>query len=134
MNESMLTHYVFVRLHPTESFHKHPLEIDLTQACVGELNTIVRGDLNWPIIYGIGVNIKTGEIFPAAFTDKGPDLQLRMARNFTGGQTVSIPKKHSSTFMIYNVFTILLQVLDIYDSQLGMLRIGPFNYDPLRGN
>ncbi|KAG4073688.1 hypothetical protein HA402_000912 [Bradysia odoriphaga] len=94
-----------------QSFHKHPLEIDLTQACVGELNTIVRGDLNWPIIYGIGVNIKTGEIFPAAFTDKGPDLQLRMARNFTGGQTV----------------------LDIYDSQLGMLRIGPFNYDPLRG-
>lgn len=74
---------------PTESFHKHPLEIDLTQACVGELNTIVRGELNWPIIYGIGVNIKTGEIFPAAFTDKGPDLQLRMARNFTGGQTVS---------------------------------------------
>jgi Protein N-terminal asparagine amidohydrolase len=24
-------------------------------------------------------------------------------------------------------------VLDIYDSQLGMLRIGPFNYDPVRG-
>lgn len=62
----------------------------MTQACVGELNTIIRGDLNWPIIYGIGVNIKTGEIFPAAFTDKGPDLQLRMARNFTGGQSVII--------------------------------------------
>lgn len=52
------------------------------------MNTIIRGDLHWPIIYGIGVNIKTGEIFPAAFTDKGPDLQLRMARNFTGGQSV----------------------------------------------
>jgi protein N-terminal asparagine amidohydrolase len=24
-------------------------------------------------------------------------------------------------------------VLDIYDSQLGMLRIGPFNYEPMRG-
>lgn len=24
-------------------------------------------------------------------------------------------------------------MLDIYDSQLGMLRIGPFNYDPVRG-
>lgn len=23
--------------------------------------------------------------------------------------------------------------MDIYDSALGMLRIGPFNYDPLRG-
>lgn len=47
-----------------ESFHKHPMEIDLTQACIGEVNTILRGDTNWPIIYGIGVNTKTGEIFP----------------------------------------------------------------------
>lgn len=70
-----------------ESFHKHHLEIDLTQACVGELNTIQRGEINWPIIYGVGVNIKTGEIFPATFPDKGPDLQLRLARNFTGGQS-----------------------------------------------
>ncbi|XP_031640732.1 protein N-terminal asparagine amidohydrolase [Contarinia nasturtii] len=94
-----------------QSFHKLPMEIDLTQACVGELNTILRGETNWPIIYGVGVNIKTGEIFPASFPDKGPDLQLRQARNFTGGQTV----------------------LDIYDSTAGMLRIGPFNYDPIRG-
>lgn len=43
------------------------MEIDLTQACVGELNTILRGETNWPIIYGVGVNIKTGEIFPASF-------------------------------------------------------------------
>lgn len=78
------------RLQPKiESFHKLPMEIDLTQACVGELNTILRGETNWPIIYGVGVNIKTGEIFPASFPDKGPDLQLRQARNFTGGQTVS---------------------------------------------
>lgn len=102
---------VIVVVRHSESFHKHPLEIDLTQACVGELNTILRGDINWPIIYGIGVNMKTGEIFPATFPDKGPDLQLRLARHFTGGQ----------------------QVLDIYDSTVGMLRIGPFNYDPLRG-
>ncbi|XP_055920646.1 protein N-terminal asparagine amidohydrolase [Eupeodes corollae] len=94
-----------------QSFHKHHLEIDLTQACVGELNTILRGDINFPIIYGIGVNIKTGEIFPATFPERGPDLQLREARTFLGAQTV----------------------LDIYDSSIGMLRIGPFNYDPLRG-
>ena len=113
-----------------ESFHKHPMEIDLTQACVGELNTTIRGDTNWPIIYGVGVNTRTGEIFPATFPDKGPDIQLRLvffmklfsgflrdftsyrnARHFTGGH----------------------QVLDIYDSQLGMLRIGPFIYDPVRG-
>lgn len=62
---------------PTESFHRHPMEIDLTQACVGELNTTVRGEINWPIIYGVGFNTRTGEIFPATFPDKGPDIQLR---------------------------------------------------------
>lgn len=62
-----------------ESFHKHPMEIDLTQACVGELNTTIRGEINWPIIYGIGVNTRTGEIFPATFPDKGPDIHLRFA-------------------------------------------------------
>lgn len=61
-----------------ETFHKHPMEIDLTQACVGELNTTVRGgDTNWPIVYGVGVNTRSGEIFPATFPDKGPDIQLR---------------------------------------------------------
>lgn len=94
-----------------QSFHKHPMEIDLTQACIGEVNTILRGDTHWPIIYGIGANTKTGEIFPATFPDKGPDIHLRNARHFTGGH----------------------QVLDVYDSQLGMLRIGPFNYEPMRG-
>lgn len=75
--------------HLAESFHKHHLEIDLTQACVGELNTMLRGEINCPIIYGVGVNIKTGEIFPASFPDRGPDRQLRDARIFMGAQTVS---------------------------------------------
>lgn len=57
------------------------MEIDLTQACVGELNTTVRGENNCPIIYGIGVNTRTGEIFPATFPDKGPDIQLRWVLN-----------------------------------------------------
>ncbi|XP_020288311.1 protein N-terminal asparagine amidohydrolase [Pseudomyrmex gracilis] len=93
------------------AFHKQPVEIDLTLCCVGELNTTVRGGIHWPVIYGIGLNVKTGEIFPASFPDKGPDQALRCARQLTGGQ----------------------QVLDIYDYTLGLLRIGPFNYDPLRG-
>lgn len=84
------------------------MEIDLTQACVGELNTTLRGETNWPIIYGVGVNIKTGEIFPASFPDKGPDLQLRQARNFTGGQTViyiyiCIHMIISTSMAIYNM-------------------------------
>ena len=70
------------------AFHKQPVEIDLTLCCVGELNTTVRGGIHWPMIYGIGVNVKTGEIFPAMFPDKGPDQALRSARNLTGGQQV----------------------------------------------
>lgn len=66
------------------SFHKHPVEIDLTLACLGELNTTIRGGIPWPIIYGVGVNTKSGEIFPATFPDKGPDQALRLARHLTG--------------------------------------------------
>lgn len=73
----------------SDSFHKHPIEIDLTLACVGELNTAVRGGIHWPIIYGVGVNIKTGEIFPGTFPDKGPDQALRCARYLTGVPQVS---------------------------------------------
>ncbi|KAL1128990.1 hypothetical protein AAG570_013522 [Ranatra chinensis] len=96
------------------AFHKQPVEIDLILACVGELNTTVRSGIHWPILYGVGINVKTGEIFPATFPDKGPEQSLRAARHLTGGQQVNI-------------------ILDVYDCNLGLLRIGPFNYDPLRG-
>lgn len=35
-----------------------------------------------------GVNVKTGEIFPATFSDKGPEQALRSAHHLTGGQQV----------------------------------------------
>ncbi|XP_063244679.1 protein N-terminal asparagine amidohydrolase isoform X2 [Bacillus rossius redtenbacheri] len=94
-----------------QAFQRQLVEIDLTLACVGDLNTTIRGNVRCPILFGCGVNVKTGELFPATFPDKGPDQALRSARHFTGGQ----------------------QVLDVYDCSLGLLRIGPFNYDPLRG-
>ncbi|GIY64757.1 protein N-terminal asparagine amidohydrolase [Caerostris darwini] len=93
------------------AFHKQPLNIHLVTACICELNNTLRGNVNWPVIYGIGLNIKNGEIFPATFPDKGPDFPLRCARYFTG----------------------CYEMLDIYDCHLGMLRIGPYNYEPLRG-
>lgn len=94
-----------------EHFHRQPVQIDLITACIGELNSTFRGGIHWPIIYGVGVNVKTGEVFPATFSDKGPDIPLRSARNLTGSP----------------------QTLDIYDCTLGLLRIGPFNYGPMRG-
>jgi protein N-terminal asparagine amidohydrolase len=43
----------------SDSFHKQLVEIDLTLACVGELNTTIRGGIHWPILYGVGeFNIK----------------------------------------------------------------------------
>lgn len=61
---------------------------------MGELNTTIRAGIHWPIIYGIGVNIKTGEIFPATFPDKGPDQGLRCARYLTGVPQVNKPFKY----------------------------------------
>ncbi|XP_039285499.1 protein N-terminal asparagine amidohydrolase [Nilaparvata lugens] len=71
------------------AFQKQPIEIDLTMACVGELNTTVRNGRQWPILFGAGVNVKTGEIFPATFPDKGPEQALRKARNLVGAKQVS---------------------------------------------
>lgn len=62
---------IFVFIYTADYIHKQPVEVDLITACVGELNTIVRGDIPWPIAYGVGINMKTGEIFPATFPDKG---------------------------------------------------------------
>lgn len=43
------------------AFHKQPVEIDLTLAFVGQLNTTIRNGIPSPIFYGIGVNVKTGK-------------------------------------------------------------------------
>lgn len=36
----------------------------------------------------LGVMVKSGEVFPANFPDKGPEQPLRLARLFTGLQPV----------------------------------------------
>jgi protein N-terminal asparagine amidohydrolase len=38
------------------------VEIELVSACVGDLNTVLRGDVPWPILYGIGENMMTDSI------------------------------------------------------------------------
>lgn len=53
-------------------------------------------------------------------TGKSPDLPLRLP--FAASMKKLIQVLHSAS-----------QVLDVYDCTLGLLRIGPFNYDPLRG-
>ncbi|KAG9334979.1 hypothetical protein JZ751_006202 [Albula glossodonta] len=55
-----------------------------------ELNDIVTDGIHRPVVYGVGVNVKTGEVFPASLPTRGPAEELRSARTFTGGQMVDI--------------------------------------------
>jgi len=94
------------------ALHRQRASLELVTLCVGELCTVRRSGTPWPLLYGLGVSVKTGDIFPAQFTDKGPDMDLRTARTLTGGEAVGL--------------------MDIYDYQREELRIGPFTYEPMR--
>ena len=39
---------------PTVYINKQPVDIELVSCCMGELNTTIRGDIQWPIVYGVG--------------------------------------------------------------------------------
>lgn len=70
--------------------------IHLSSACITGFNDTLDKGLHQPRTYGIGVAVQGGEIFPAAFADKGPDEHIRHARNFSGfGRMVEI---YSSTY------------------------------------
>ncbi|ESP01448.1 hypothetical protein LOTGIDRAFT_186232 [Lottia gigantea] len=81
-------------------------DVHLVTACITDLNTTYINGTPFPVIYGIAVNVNTGEIYKARFTDKGPDQPLRSARHFTGGH----------------------EMLNIYDPINKQLSIGPFSY------
>ena len=94
-----------------EVLHKQRTDLDLITCCIGELCTLHRNGVPWPIVYGIGINVKTGDIFPAQFTDKGPDLDIRMARTLTGGDNVGVSFIYSGTILIL-IFKIIFKVRD----------------------
>ena len=60
------------------SLHKQRTALELATLTVGELVTVRRNGAPLPLLYGVGVNVKTGEMFPAQFTDKA---QLRFERH-----------------------------------------------------
>lgn len=94
------------------TLHSSPHYLEVGTLCVGETVTVVRDGTPLPLISGVGVNVKTGDIFPAVFREKGPDMDLRTARTLTGGEKVGM--------------------LDIYDCVREELTIGPFTYSPMR--
>lgn len=71
-----------------------------------------------------GVNVKTGEIFPATFPDKGPELALRSARHLTGGQQVSIRKIKLG----YEMWAMIREVVSICAVRYNSQKI-VFSYD-----
>jgi len=51
---------------------------------VTKLNNTIKNDMNYPIVYGLGYNLKTSQMFMCnQFKDKGPDLGVRGARHFS---------------------------------------------------
>ncbi|KAJ8413618.1 hypothetical protein AAFF_G00081250 [Aldrovandia affinis] len=91
------------------AFQKQREDIHLVTCCITELNDIVTDGIHRPVVYGIGVNVKTGEVFPASFQSRGPAEELRSARTFTGGQ-----------------------MADIYDTSKQEVKIGPCKWSPNR--
>ncbi|XP_063199871.1 protein N-terminal asparagine amidohydrolase isoform X2 [Chroicocephalus ridibundus] len=82
-------------------------DVHLVTFCVTELNDREEKDIHFPIIYGVAVNVKTAEIFPATFPEKGPDEDLRSAHILTGAT-----------------------LTNIYDAKMEQLHIGPYFWRP----
>lgn len=99
----------------TVSFHRLSVEIDLTLACCCELNTALGGGAPAPLVTGVGVDIRAGDLFPATFPDKGPELPLRGARTITGGP-------HSSQVCLSSTNLIKRVKLQIYFFLLHLYR------------
>lgn len=104
-DESKTSHKLSLNI--LAAFQKQKEDIHLETCCITEINDIVIDGTHRPVVYGIGVNVKTGDVFPSSFTHKGPAEELRSARTFTGGQ-----------------------MADIYDSSRGMVKIGPCKWSP----
>ncbi|KAI5108811.1 N-terminal asparagine amidase [Silurus meridionalis] len=89
------------------AFQKQKEDIHLETCCITDINDVVTDGIHRPIIYGIGVNVKTGEVFPSMFPHRGPAEDLRSARSFTGGQ-----------------------LAEVYDCSKEQLKIGPCRWSP----
>ncbi|XP_072168214.1 protein N-terminal asparagine amidohydrolase-like [Diadema setosum] len=83
-----------------------PEDLHFVTACMSDLNDAVKNDTHWPTVYGIAVDVRSGEIFPATFSDKGPDQALRSVYTLFGEHDIR----------------------NIYDHKTGDHMITPFSY------
>ncbi|XP_059835349.1 protein N-terminal asparagine amidohydrolase [Hypanus sabinus] len=105
MDEGFLSQKLTLEL--LEALNSQPEKIHLETYCVTELNDVMKQNSHWPVIYGIAINVKTGDIFQATFPEKGPDEDIRSARIFLAGPMMSI-----------------------YDSKVEELQIEPYEWKP----
>ncbi|XP_051753556.1 protein N-terminal asparagine amidohydrolase isoform X1 [Ctenopharyngodon idella] len=89
------------------AFQKQKEDIHLETCCITDMNDVITEGIHRPVVYGIGVNVKTGHVFPASFACRGPAEELRSARTFSGGQMV-----------------------EVYDSSRELVKIGPCRWTP----
>ena len=71
-------------------FHQLPVNMNLQQLCVGSTNTRPSSGINFPIIYGLAVDLPSFDIYPARFCleARGPCLSVRSCRMFCHNHTL----------------------------------------------
>ena len=94
-------------------YHSQTTAISILNTAISNSHHIELGALSFGLlISGVGVNLKTGGITSYKFSEKGQGMDFRTAHTLTGGQNVSL--------------------LNIYNSVIEELTIGPFTYSPMR--
>lgn len=86
---------------------RHKCSFQLSLWCTCRLNTMQGSGGPKPIVYGVGVEVLTGSIFPTHFKLHEPNLPLRSACRWISGDR---------------------KLYDIYDHLSGTITIEPFYY------
>ena len=73
----------------------------LRHLCCGHINTVAGG----PVVWGAALDLRTGAIFPAEFTRRLPDLDIRSLRLYSPGQK-HLGRRAGLSLSLY--FTLLL--------------------------
>ncbi|XP_051567373.1 protein N-terminal asparagine amidohydrolase-like isoform X2 [Myxocyprinus asiaticus] len=94
------------------AFQNHREEIHLETCCITDMNDVIKEGIHRPLVYGIGVNVKSGYVFPASFIFRGPAEELRSARTFSGGQYLSTSPYAEPPHFIQHIKSTIQFLLD----------------------
>ena len=87
--------------------NRHPLIVHLKTFCVCGMNTILKNNVSWPVVYGIKYDMKTRTIFPSSWKYRGPEEGLRGCRVFAGSR----------------------DFIEVYDTSSQTIAVKPFLFD-----